>query len=101
MLLKTSTLTAPWTIVAGTDKLWARVKVLRTVVDRLCQELNCAPEILTDDLTKARKPKAAAAGAKPKPPAVADKKVAEGGKADQKGRNDKKAGKERQAEKGK
>jgi polyphosphate kinase 2 (PPK2 family) len=101
MLLKTSTLTAPWTIVEATDRLWARVKVLRTVVDRLCQELNCTPGILTGDLTKTHKPVSAAAGAKPKPLAAADKKVAEGEKAAPKGKADKKAGKEQQAEKGK
>lgn len=47
MLLKTSTLTAPWTIVEGNDKHWARVKTLRTVVDKLADELNFEPEILT------------------------------------------------------
>jgi polyphosphate kinase 2 (PPK2 family) len=35
MLIKTSTRTAPWTIVEGNDKLFARVKVLRTVVDTI------------------------------------------------------------------
>jgi hypothetical protein len=83
MLLKTSTLTAPWTIVEGTDKCWARVKVLRTVVDGLCKELNCVPEILTGDLRKARQRKAAAtamksqaAADKEKPAAAAPDKVA-------------------------
>ena len=33
MLLKTSTLHAPWTVVEGEDKLWARIRVLQTVVD--------------------------------------------------------------------
>ncbi len=46
MLLKTSTLSAPWTIVEGNDKWWARVKVLRTVVESLAHELNTTPEIL-------------------------------------------------------
>jgi polyphosphate kinase 2 (PPK2 family) len=35
MLLKTSTQQAPWTIVEGNDKRWARVKTLRTVLDAL------------------------------------------------------------------
>ena len=35
MLLKTSTQQAPWTIVEGNDKRWARVKTLKTVVDAL------------------------------------------------------------------
>jgi AMP-polyphosphate phosphotransferase len=39
MLLKTSTLRAPWTIVEGNDKLYGRVKVLSTIVDKLNQEL--------------------------------------------------------------
>jgi polyphosphate kinase 2 (PPK2 family) len=39
MLLKTSTHTAPWTIVEANDKLYARIKVLRTVVDKLEREL--------------------------------------------------------------
>ena len=43
MLLKTSTVTAPWTIVEGDDKLYARVKVLRTLVEKLSKELNYDP----------------------------------------------------------
>lgn len=39
MLLKTSTLTAPWTIVEGNDKRFARVRVLSTLVEKLSQEL--------------------------------------------------------------
>lgn len=41
MLLKTSTISAPWTVVEGNSKLYARVKILRTVVDKLAQELHC------------------------------------------------------------
>jgi polyphosphate kinase 2 (PPK2 family) len=43
MLLKTSTVTAPWTIVEGDDKLYARVKILRTLVEKLSAELNYDP----------------------------------------------------------
>jgi polyphosphate kinase 2 (PPK2 family) len=43
MLLKTSTLTAPWTIVEGNCKWYARVKALKTLVDLLSQELNYVP----------------------------------------------------------
>jgi polyphosphate kinase 2 (PPK2 family) len=43
MLLKTSTLTAPWTIVEGNCKWYARVKALRTLVDLLTDELNYMP----------------------------------------------------------
>jgi polyphosphate kinase 2 (PPK2 family) len=40
MLLKTSTLTAPWTVVEGNDKYYARIKVLRTLVQKLSKELD-------------------------------------------------------------
>ncbi len=43
MLLKTSTLTAPWTVVEGNCKWHARVKVLKTLVDGLIHELNYDP----------------------------------------------------------
>lgn len=39
MLLKTSTPTAPWTIVEANDKLFARIRVLRTVANVLRQAL--------------------------------------------------------------
>jgi len=38
MLLKTSTLHAPWTVIEGEDKRWARVKTLKTVVDLIAAE---------------------------------------------------------------
>lgn len=40
MLLKTSTLTAPWTVVEGNDKLYARIKTLRTLTELLSKELD-------------------------------------------------------------
>jgi len=43
MLLKTSTVTAPWTIVEGDDKYYARVKVLKTLVDKMSAELDYDP----------------------------------------------------------
>lgn len=43
MLLKTSTLDAPWTVVEGNDKYYARIKVLRTVVEKLAKELDYDP----------------------------------------------------------
>ncbi len=43
MLLKTSTLTAPWTVVEGNDKWWARVKTARTLVEVLSRELDYTP----------------------------------------------------------
>jgi len=44
MLLKTSTLTAPWTIVESNDLRWAQAKTLRTVVDTLARELKYMPD---------------------------------------------------------
>ncbi len=35
MLLKTSTLQAPWTLIEANDKRWARIKTLRTLIDAL------------------------------------------------------------------
>ena len=43
MILKTSTLTAPWTIVEGNCKWYARVKALKTLVDALSEELDYIP----------------------------------------------------------
>jgi len=43
MLMKTSTVTAPWTIVEGDNKPYARIKVLKTLVDKLSSELNHDP----------------------------------------------------------
>ena len=35
MIDRTSTAYAPWTLVEAQDKRWARVKVLRTLCDRI------------------------------------------------------------------
>lgn len=43
MLLKTSTVTAPWTVVEGNDKWFARIKTLRTLVELLSKELDHKP----------------------------------------------------------
>ncbi|HEX9027628.1 MAG TPA: hypothetical protein VF823_00555, partial [Anaerolineales bacterium] len=43
MLLKTSTISAPWTVVEGNSKPYARVKVLKTLVDKLSRELGLDP----------------------------------------------------------
>ena len=45
MLLKTSTIHAPWTVVEGNYKWFARVKCLRTLVERTGRELNYRPKI--------------------------------------------------------
>jgi len=49
MLLKTSTLAAPWTVVEGNDKLHARVKTLRTLVNTLGQALEVDPDELVEN----------------------------------------------------
>ena len=51
MLRKTSTLTAPWTIVEGDCKWHARIKVLQTLVDGLSSALKYDP---TDDRPKVK-----------------------------------------------
>ena len=43
MLLKTSTVSAPWTVVEGNSKGYARVKVLQTLVEKLSAELKFDP----------------------------------------------------------
>jgi len=47
MLLKTSTITAPWTVVEGNSKPYARIKILRTLVEKLAQELHFDPYHIT------------------------------------------------------
>jgi polyphosphate kinase 2 (PPK2 family) len=43
MLVKTSTTLAPWTLVEGNDKYWARAKVLARLVEVLSAELRYKP----------------------------------------------------------
>ena len=43
MVDRTSTGTAPWTIVESNDKYFARVKILRTICERLEKELKIDP----------------------------------------------------------
>lgn len=40
MILRTSTTYAPWTIVEGNDKLWARIRVLKTVCEAIEKRLS-------------------------------------------------------------
>ena len=56
MLVKTSTATAPWTIVEGDNKWFARIKVLKTLVDGLSKELNFDP-FTEQKLAKGKKKK--------------------------------------------
>ncbi len=52
MLLRTSTRHAPWTLVEGNDKYWARVQVLNKLVEGLSQELKYQPADPLDDKKK-------------------------------------------------
>lgn len=49
MLQKTSTLTSPWTIVEANDKLYARIKAVKTLVDIVSKGLDVDPDDLTSD----------------------------------------------------
>ena len=62
MILKTSTLSAPWTLVEGNSKNYARIKVLKTIVDGLGVALDYDPFAQTaspGDKKKAKKHKKA------------------------------------------
>lgn len=52
MLLRTSTRTAPWCLVAGNDKYFTRIKVLSTLVETLSGKLGHVP---ADPLGRAKK----------------------------------------------
>jgi polyphosphate kinase 2 (PPK2 family) len=49
MLVKTSTRIAPWNLIEGNDKYWARVKILTRLVETLSDALNYLP---TDPLKR-------------------------------------------------
>ena len=66
MLLKTSTLTAPWTIVEGNCKWHARVKVLRTLVEGLSAALEYDPTEMMDIARESGKKKKKKKGKKKK-----------------------------------
>ncbi len=51
MLVKTSTATAPWTLIEGNDKYWARTKVLAKLVKILSAQMGYEP---ADPLPKAQ-----------------------------------------------
>ena len=57
MLVKTSTRSAPWSLVEGNDKYWSRVKVLATLVSVLAEELKYEPADPLDKKGKRRKKK--------------------------------------------
>jgi polyphosphate kinase 2 (PPK2 family) len=53
-LVKTSTTVAPWTLVEGNDKYWARTRVLSKLVKILSAELGYKP---ADPLSAAKQAK--------------------------------------------
>ncbi|MDM8520478.1 hypothetical protein QUF64_10555 [Anaerolineales bacterium HSG6] len=57
MLVKTSTVTAPWTVVEGNCKRYARIKVLKTLVKQLSKELNYDPFTEVFETNKGKKKK--------------------------------------------
>jgi len=57
MLLRTSTVTAPWTVVEGNDKWYARVKTLRTLVEVLSDKLDYQPADPEPPKARSRKKK--------------------------------------------
>jgi len=60
MLVKTSTRTAPWMLIEGNDKYWARTRVLAKLVEILSKELDYTPMDplkKTPSRSKAAKPK--------------------------------------------
>jgi polyphosphate kinase 2 (PPK2 family) len=76
MLVRTSTRTAPWCVVEGNDKCWARAKVLAKLVEVLCQELDYEPaDPLARQERKRKKAKARSAGKAPSDRLVTKKKV--------------------------
>ena len=76
MLVRTSTRTAPWCVVEGNDKCWARAKVLAKLVNVLCQELDYEPaDPLARQERKRKKAKARSAGKAPSDRLVTKKKV--------------------------
>jgi polyphosphate kinase 2 (PPK2 family) len=83
MILKTSTLTAPWTIVEGNCKWYARVKALQTLVEVLSSELDFIPP---DPMALAEKAKQAKAKKEEKKKAKEEKKAKGKAKASKKGK---------------
>lgn len=53
MFRYTSTNSAPWNIVAGNHKWFARIEVLKTVVERLAEGIDTTPPPLNPEVTKA------------------------------------------------
>jgi polyphosphate kinase 2 (PPK2 family) len=68
MLVKTSTRTAPWCLVEGNDKYWARTRVLSRLVEILSAELGYEPaDPLKNRGKKARRKEESGKKAPPKP----------------------------------
>jgi len=83
MLLRTSTATAPWTIVEGDSKWWGRVKTLRVLVETLGEELDFQPSEPWSSGPQAKKGALADSGERPRP--VGREPLKAGGEGDGKG----------------
>lgn len=55
MLQRTSTISAPWHIIPGNKKWFARVEVLNTVIDALSREVDLSPPPIDEAVIKAAK----------------------------------------------
>jgi len=64
MLIKTSTLSSPWTVVEGNDKYYARVRTLSTLVDTVSKELGIKPPKVEGEETNAKRKKPEKNGSK-------------------------------------
>ena len=53
MLQRTSTLSAPWTIIPSNKKWFARVEVLHTVIEALSKEVDLSPPPVDPTVVKA------------------------------------------------
>lgn len=49
MIRRTSTVAAPWTVIPGDDKKYARIRALELIFDRLSEGLDLAPAPLSDE----------------------------------------------------
>ncbi|MGB6334584.1 MAG: hypothetical protein WBG96_03100, partial [Thermoanaerobaculia bacterium] len=48
MVLKTSTRTAPWSIIEGNDKLWARIRTQEVLIDAITTNLDAEAPTKSD-----------------------------------------------------
>jgi hypothetical protein len=98
MLVRTSTRTAPWCVVEGNDKYYARAKVLGRLVEALSEELGYEPADPLGDLErKAGKAAKKAAQRAAKAPVKPDKLKPPDAKLTKQARTERKAAAPKQA----